>query len=172
MIHSQLFNPKSIAVIGASENASKPGGKVLLNLIKGGFTGNIYAVNKNTVNIEGAISVADLEKLPSVDLAIISIPAPSCIPVVKTLTQQGTNSFILYSAGFGEAGEFIEFDRKEGEITLQNHLTEIADVLVFGGEPYTEPIVAEGPFVMNSKAEIADAYRDYFAGKYGELVES
>jgi redox-sensitive bicupin YhaK (pirin superfamily) len=71
-----------------------------------------------------------------------------------------------------DAGEFIEFDRKEGEITLQNHLTDIADVLVFGGEPYTEPIVAEGPFVMNSKAEIADAYRDYFAGKYGELGKS
>lgn len=46
---------------------------------------------------------------------------------------------------------------------------EATDILLFGGEPYTEPIVAEGPFVMNSRAEIADAYRDFYAGKYGEI---
>jgi redox-sensitive bicupin YhaK (pirin superfamily) len=52
---------------------------------------------------------------------------------------------------------------------IENSLQEATDVLLFGGEPYTEPIVAEGPFVMNSKAEIAEAYRDYSAGKYGKI---
>jgi redox-sensitive bicupin YhaK (pirin superfamily) len=68
-----------------------------------------------------------------------------------------------------EAGEFIEFDRNTGEIAIENKLQETTDIILFGGEPYTEPIVAEGPFVMNSTAEIAAAYRDFHAGKYGEI---
>jgi redox-sensitive bicupin YhaK (pirin superfamily) len=79
-----------------------------------------------------------------------------------------TKNAILNNAQFG-AGEFVEFDRDAGEIEIENSLQEATDILLFGGEPYTEPIVAEGPFVMNSKAEIAEAYRDYFAGKYGEI---
>jgi redox-sensitive bicupin YhaK (pirin superfamily) len=79
-----------------------------------------------------------------------------------------TQNTILNDAQLG-AGEFVEFDRDAGEIAIENSLQEATDILLFGGEPYTEPIVAEGPFVMNSKAEIAEAYRDYFAGKYGEI---
>jgi redox-sensitive bicupin YhaK (pirin superfamily) len=79
-----------------------------------------------------------------------------------------TNAIILNNAQFG-GGEFVEFDRNSGEIMIENSLQEATDVLLFGGEPYTEPIVAEGPFVMNSKAEIAEAYRDYSAGKYGKI---
>jgi len=67
------------------------------------------------------------------------------------------------------SGEFIEFDRNGGAIEINNQSLSGTDVLLFGGERYTEPIVAEGPFVMNSKLEIAEAYRDYFAGKYGEI---
>lgn len=63
----------------------------------------------------------------------------------------------------------IEFDRNGGTIEINNHTIAVTDVLLFGGEKYTEPIVAEGPFVMNSKLEIAEAYRDFFAGKYGEI---
>ncbi|MGS2737898.1 pirin family protein [Sinomicrobium sp. M5D2P17] len=68
-----------------------------------------------------------------------------------------------------QAGEFVEFDRNAGEITVENKLQGAIDVILFGGEPYTEPIVAEGPFVMNSRSEIADAYRDFYAGKYGNI---
>ncbi len=68
-----------------------------------------------------------------------------------------------------EAGEFIEFDRKEGEIEIRNTSQTSVDVLLFGGVEYTEPIVAEGPFVMNSHSEITEAYQDFYAGKYGEI---
>ncbi|QEE50261.1 pirin family protein [Flavobacterium alkalisoli] len=68
-----------------------------------------------------------------------------------------------------ETGEFVEFDRDAGEIVLENTTGKNADVLLFGGEHYREPIVAEGPFVMNSAAGIAEAYRDYYAGKYGRI---
>lgn len=104
MIHPHLFEPKSIAVIGASENSTKPGGKVLLNLVHGNFAGQIYAVNKNPVQIPGTLSITDIEQLPQVDLAIVSIPAASCISAVETLVRKGTRAFIVYSAGFSEAG--------------------------------------------------------------------
>jgi redox-sensitive bicupin YhaK (pirin superfamily) len=68
-----------------------------------------------------------------------------------------------------DAGEFIEFDRNGGAITFSNKAADAADILLFGGEPYKEPIVAHGPFVMNSDLEIAEAYKDYHTGKYGEI---
>jgi hypothetical protein len=68
-----------------------------------------------------------------------------------------------------EAGEFIEFDRNAGDIVIENTFHEATDIILFGGETYTEPIVAEGPFVMNSSAEIATAYRDFHSGKYGRI---
>jgi redox-sensitive bicupin YhaK (pirin superfamily) len=68
-----------------------------------------------------------------------------------------------------QKGEFVEFDRSAGEIEIKNTSLTTIDILLFGGEEYKEPMVAEGPFVMNSQAEIANAYRDFYAGKYGEI---
>ncbi len=65
--------------------------------------------------------------------------------------------------------EIMVFSTDEGEIVLHNNNITAADVLVFGGEPYQEPIIAEGPFVMNSSAGIATAYRDFFNGAYGTI---
>ncbi|WP_026464366.1 pirin family protein [Adhaeribacter aquaticus] len=69
-----------------------------------------------------------------------------------------------------QAGEFVEFDRNAGHIEINSTGSSAIDVILFGGEPYTEPIVAEGPFVMNSKLQIAEAYRDFFNGKYGTIA--
>jgi len=69
-----------------------------------------------------------------------------------------------------QAGEFIEFDRNEGSIEINNLSPgEAIDIILFGGERYEEPIVAQGPFVMNSQNEIVQAYRDFHSGKYGEI---
>lgn len=68
-----------------------------------------------------------------------------------------------------EENEFIEFDREDGSIEITNEGSDPMDVMLFGGENYSEPIVAKGPFVMNSELQIAEAYRDYYAGKYGEI---
>ena len=66
-------------------------------------------------------------------------------------------------------GDFIEFDRNAGSLELINDNHEACDYLLFGGEPYLEPIVAEGPFVMNADSEIAQAYRDFHNGAYGKI---
>lgn len=105
MITSQLISPKSIAIIGASENTSKPGGKVLQNILEGKFKGPVYAVNKKPIDIKGVIHVSEIEQIEQVDLAIISIPASQCLEVIQKLLNKGAKAFIIYSAGFSEAGE-------------------------------------------------------------------
>jgi redox-sensitive bicupin YhaK (pirin superfamily) len=68
------------------------------------------------------------------------------------------------------AGDFIEFDREEGTIEISNTSKNAADIILFGGEKYREPIVAQGPFVMNTHHEISEAYNDFYSGKYGEVT--
>ncbi|MEO6358287.1 MAG: pirin-like C-terminal cupin domain-containing protein, partial [Ferruginibacter sp.] len=79
------------------------------------------------------------------------------------------NQNVLLNDTEFKKGDFIEFDRNAGDIEIKNTSEKAVDLVLFGGEEYTEPVVAEGPFVMNSQAEIADAYRDFYAGKYGEI---
>lgn len=106
MINSQLISPRDIVVVGASENEQKPGGKVLRNLIDGGFKGKIYALNKKETSVPGTIYVSGTEELgPRIDLAILAIPAAACLPVVEQLVKLGTKAYIIFSAGFSEAGE-------------------------------------------------------------------
>ena len=59
----------------------------------------------------------------------------------------------------------------DSAIQFYNPRISIADVFLFGGQEYLEPIVIGGPFVMNSRSEIAQAYGDFFAGRYGELIK-
>jgi redox-sensitive bicupin YhaK (pirin superfamily) len=79
-----------------------------------------------------------------------------------------TKSAVLNDEEF-QAGDFVAFENKSGEIEIKNNSNKAIDLLLFGGEKYSEPIVAEGPFVMNSSEEIVQAYRDFYAGKYGEI---
>jgi redox-sensitive bicupin YhaK (pirin superfamily) len=65
--------------------------------------------------------------------------------------------------------ELVGFDKEGDEIEFHNPGNETIDIMVFGGEPYTEPVIAEGPFVMNTHAGIADAYRDFYNGVYGTI---
>ena len=65
--------------------------------------------------------------------------------------------------------ELIVFGEEGDTITLSSTCIEDSDILLFGGEPYREPIVAQGPFVMNTHAEISTAYKDFFSGKYGAI---
>lgn len=62
------------------------------------------------------------------------------------------------------------FDFGGDEITFRNEKTHVTDILLFGGVSQNEPFVTQGPFVMNNRLEIADAYRDFFDGKYGSIT--
>jgi redox-sensitive bicupin YhaK (pirin superfamily) len=79
-----------------------------------------------------------------------------------------SNEILVNNTIVGKS-KLITFAYNGDEIFLENPNIETAELLVFGGEPYTDPIVAQGPFVMNSNQEIAEAYRDFFDGKYGTI---
>ncbi|WP_167606943.1 acetate--CoA ligase family protein [Maribellus sediminis] len=120
MINEQLLNPKSIVVVGASNNIHKPGGKIVKNLIDHGFKGKLYAINPKEDRIQGIPSFASVDELPSVELAVLAIPAKSCLPVVKLLSEQNdTKAFIIISAGFSETDE-------QGK-QLENELAEVVN---------------------------------------------
>ena len=99
-----MIAPQHIAVIGASSNTQKPGGKALRNLIAHHFKGPVYAVNSGKLEVEGAIHLTSTSELPHVDLAIMAITARACLEEIDTLLAKGVRAFIIYSAGFGEAG--------------------------------------------------------------------
>lgn len=115
MINEQLINPKSIVVIGGSDDIQKPGGKVLKNLIDGSFTGELFVVNPKAENVQGVKTFKGVEVLPQVDLAILAIAAKFCPATVRELAEnKGTKAFIILSAGFHEENE--EGARLEQEI--------------------------------------------------------
>lgn len=103
MINNKLLNPKSIVVVGGSDDIHKPGGAVLRNLINSNFNGNVYVVNPKADEVQGVKSFKTVEELPNVDCAIIAIAAKYCLDTVRTLAHdKTTQGFIILSAGFSE----------------------------------------------------------------------
>lgn len=118
MINKELINPQSIVVVGASNNLIKPGGSALYNIINGTFQGNLYAVNAKGGNIQGLEAYTSINDIPQADLAVISIPAQSCVGAVEYLAKEkGVKAFIIFSAGFSEESpEGAELERQLLEI--------------------------------------------------------
>lgn len=106
MINQQLINPRSIVVIGGSNDTTKPGGKVLKNLIDHNFPGKLYVTNPKEDEIQGIKCYRNPNDLPEVDLAILAIAARFCPATVDLLAKQkNTRAFIILSAGFHEESE-------------------------------------------------------------------
>ncbi|TKG90371.1 CoA-binding protein [Puteibacter caeruleilacunae] len=106
MISEKLLRPKSIVVIGASNNTSKPGGKLLKNLIDHNYAGELYAINPKEDEVQGIKSYKSVDELPQVDLAVLAIAAKYCPDTIDVLAdEKGTRGFIIISAGFSEEDE-------------------------------------------------------------------
>ena len=106
MLNDLLFHPSSIAIIGASNDVRKPGGKIVTNLMDGHFTGELYTVNPKEKEIQGLPCFNDLNDLPPVDLAFLAIPARFCMDTMKVLLEKkNTKAFIVFSSGFSESNE-------------------------------------------------------------------
>lgn len=101
-VYRQLFEPRSIAVIGASNDARKPGGRLVRNLLSNGFAGRLWAVNPRgpVAGLDTVAAVADLPEAP--DLALIAIPAPGVRPALSALAARGAGCAVIMTAGFGE----------------------------------------------------------------------
>lgn len=105
MIVNELLSPNSIVIIGGSNDTRKPGGKILSNIIEGGYDGKLYVVNPKESIVQGIECFKSIDDTPKADLAIIAIPASLAQITVQTYLDKGTKAFIILSAGFSEIGE-------------------------------------------------------------------
>ncbi len=111
-----LFNPRSIALIGASNNIGKWGAIVFLNILLGGYKGKLYPVNPREEVILGHKAYARISVIPEeVDLAIIAIPAQFAKEAVQDCIRKGIRMAIVITSDFSETGE--EGARLEKELT-------------------------------------------------------
>ncbi|MBR9679530.1 MAG: CoA-binding protein [Candidatus Altiarchaeota archaeon] len=108
-----FFQPKSVAIFGASRDKKKPGRIVLDNLVQSGFSGEIYPVNPNATEIAG-FQVYRPEELPKLELAVFVIPAQLVAAELRKIASKTKGALIL-SGGFGEIGK-TELDQQLLEI--------------------------------------------------------
>ena len=103
MINQELLNPKSIAIIGGSNNVHKPGGAVVRNLLSGGYQGTLRIVNPKEDEVQGIKAFHDARELPPTEMAILVVAAKYCPDYVELLAKEKqTRAFIIISAGFSE----------------------------------------------------------------------
>ncbi len=102
----KIFNPRRVAVIGASDTPSSVGYTVLNNLVGSGFGGVVYPVNPKRESIQGIQAYKDVDSLPNApDLAVICTRSQTVPGIVRTLGEAGTRGIVIISAGFREIGQ-------------------------------------------------------------------
>jgi acetyltransferase len=101
----KFFNPRGIALVGATTNQLKGGFAILFNL-KQGYTGRIYPVNPRYEEVGGLRCYPSVEAVPDpVDMAIIFIPAARVLDAVSACARRGIRAIMIQSAGFAESGK-------------------------------------------------------------------
>src|SRR5450755_4643766 len=102
---ARLLSPRSIAVIGASNDPAKLGHIVLLNLLRGDFCGPVYPVNPDAVSVHGVRAYASVSDIPDpVDLAVVAVPASTVAEVVQACRAKQVHGLVVMTAGFADAG--------------------------------------------------------------------
>lgn len=100
-----FLEPRSVAVVGASRRARTVGARVLRNLLRSGFDGPIYPVNRSAGRVQGRAafgSVGDLPETP--ELVVVATPAQTAADVARDCAVAGVPALLVLSAGFAEAG--------------------------------------------------------------------
>lgn len=109
-----LFSPRSIAFIGASNTVTKWGFLILFNLLDGGYRGNIYPINPREDEVMGIRTHPSVLDVPGeIDLAMVVVPPPQVLPVIKQCVEKQIPAGVVITAGFGELGG------KEKEMELE-----------------------------------------------------
>ena len=100
-----IFEPKSIAVIGASREPGKIGHVIVMNFVDGGFPGRLYPVNPNATEIHGMKCYASVLDIPGkVDSAVVVVPAKIVPKVLEECGKKGVKGVVVISGGFAEVG--------------------------------------------------------------------
>lgn len=167
-----LFKPRSVAIIGASDNPAKLGHTILKNIIDSGFQGAIYPINPKAPKILGLRCFKNITDIPdNIDMAVVVVPAAAVPQVIKECGEKRARAVVIISGGFAEAGD-------QGA-KLQQQLIEIAkqnDVRILGPNcqginlPY-HPLCASWPLfttkgrvaVISQSGTVGAAMMDWFS---------
>ena len=100
-----FFEPRTVAVVGASARRGSIGGELFRNILDGGFTGSAYPVNRSGTPVAGVRAYATFEEIPdAIDLCTICLPADRVIAAAEAALRTGTRALCVISAGFAEIG--------------------------------------------------------------------
>lgn len=134
---SKIFNPKSIAVVGASTKKGRVGSDILKNLINDGFSGKIYPVNPKAKKLMGLRCYSNLKEVnKSIDLMIIAVPAEKVFDILKQGGDLKIPAAIVISAGFKEIGN-NSLEEKIKDICYQKDITLIGPNCLGVINPYS-----------------------------------
>lgn len=124
MAFEKFFNPKSVAIVGASRTKGKVGYEILKSMVDAGYKGGIFPINPKAETIEGLKCYPDLESIGQVpDLAIISVPAKMVPAVIQQCAKVGTRSAVIITSGFKEVGkEGGELEQRVVQIAKQSNI--------------------------------------------------
>ena len=113
-----LFNPRSVAVIGATEDPTRIGGRPLCYLKKSGFQGDIWPVNPRRDRVQGIEARPNIAEVPgAVDVAIVAVPAANTVPTIEDCAARGVGAAVVFTSGFAETDAVgAARQRRMGEI--------------------------------------------------------
>lgn len=114
-----LMRPRSVAMIGASADVTRIGGRALRHLREAGFSGDIYPVNPGRDEVQGLKAYPSVDAIPGrVDCAVLALPTDAVLPAVEACARKGMGAAVIFSAGFAEMGE--------AGVALQQRLVDVA----------------------------------------------
>ena len=100
-----LLRPKAVAVIGASDNPARIGGRPIYSMLKDGYEGNLFPVNPNRDIVQGLKAYPNISSVPMpVDSVVISVPENIALEVIKECADNGVKSVVVFTSGFAEIG--------------------------------------------------------------------
>src|SRR4030065_1969796 len=167
-----FFNPRSIALIGVSQDIRRPSGRSLNALLKWNYPGKLYPINPNHTETPHLPCYPTLAEVPGdVDMVIISVPAPSVLGALDQCVQKKVKAVVLFTSGFAEIGT-------EGK-ALQDEITQLSkknNLRILG--PNCVGLVNLSNAVMASFANIVDLKPVYpmtpgfvtHSGAFGTLI--
>ncbi|MDC1375614.1 acetate--CoA ligase family protein [bacterium] len=114
----EIMSPKSIAIVGASDNKTRIGGRPLSNMIEKGFSGEIYPINPNRDTVQGIKAYSSLlDVKDDLDFILVAVPSKIVVSVLEEAVIKKAKTALIFSSGFSEIGY-------EGEV-LQNQIKKI-----------------------------------------------
>ncbi|WP_051414276.1 acetate--CoA ligase family protein [Alloalcanivorax xenomutans] len=117
-----LLQPRSVAVVGASADATRIGGRPVSYMLRGEFQGRVMPVNPKRSEIQGLPAYASIDDLPEApDASVVAVPAAQVVDTVDALGRRGGRSAIIFSSGFSEVGAQGEALQQQLLATARRH---------------------------------------------------